>query len=147
MEEAGKSHSLANELSIMAVRLIRWLRAADEEAVLTGPQASAIAVIIHSGGISPSALADLEQVRRPSITRVVDELVRQGLVKREAHPTDKRGSILLATKDGLALWQSGQLRATAPLAARIQALTPDERRQLEQAMPLLARLMEPPQAS
>ena len=144
MNEIGKSHSLANELSIMAVRLIRWLRAADEDAVLTGPQASAMAVIIHSGGISPSALAKLEQVSRPSITRVVDELVRQGFVRRAADPKDGRGSILIATDEGLALWKSGQLRATAPLAARIDALGAEERRQLELAMPLLARIMEPP---
>lgn len=144
MDDIGKSHLLANELSIMAVRLIRWLRAADDGAVLTGPQASAMAVIVHSGGISPSVLADLEQVRRPSITRVVDELVKLGLVKREAHSTDKRGSILLATAEGLALWQSGQLRATEPLATRIRMLSPKERRQLELAMPLLAHMMEPP---
>lgn len=146
MDQVSKSHSLANELSIVAVRLIRWLRAADEEAVLTGPQASAMAVIVHSGGISPSALADLEKVRRPSITRVVDELVRQGFVRRGTHPTDKRGSILVATAEGLALWQSGQLRATAPLAARIQSLGADERQQLELAMPLLARITESPRS-
>jgi|JI8StandDraft_2_1071088.scaffolds.fasta_scaffold56917_1 DNA-binding MarR family transcriptional regulator len=145
MRETSKSHELANEISIMAVRLIRWLRAADNDAVLTGPQASAMAVIVHSGGISPSALAEMEQVKRPSITRVADELVKLGLVKREPHPIDKRGAILLATAEGLALWQSGQLRATAPLAARIKALSPKERRQLDLAMPLLGQLMEPPE--
>ena len=140
----SKSHSLANELSIMAVRLIRWLRAADEASALTGPLTSAMAVIVHSGGIAPSALAELEQVRRPTITRVVDELVARRLVRRDQHPTDKRSSTIVATNEGLSLWQTGQLRATAPLAARIEALGPNERRQLEDVVPLLARLMEPP---
>lgn len=144
MVETGKSHSLANELSIMAVRLIRWLRAADEGTVLTGPHTSAMAVIVHSGGIAPSALAELEQVRRPTITRVVNELVARGLVRREPHPTDKRGAVLVATSEGLARWHAGQLRATAPLAARIEALGGDERRQLEEVLPLLARIMAPP---
>lgn len=144
MVETGKSHSLANELSIMAVRLIRWLRTADEASALTGPLTSAMAVIVHSGGIAPSVLAELEQVRRPTITRVVDELVARGLVRREPHPTDKRGSVVVATSEGLARWRTGQLRATAPLAARIEALGPDERHQLEEIMPLLARIMEPP---
>lgn len=147
MVETGKSHSLANELSIMAVRLIRWLRAADESAALSGPQASAMAVIVHSGGVAPSALAELEGVRRPTITRLVDELVGRGLVRREPHPTDKRASVLVATGEGLSLWQTGQLRATAPLAARIEALGPDQRRQLEEVMPLLARIMDPPSGS
>ena len=142
--ESGKSHSLANELSILSVRLIRWLRAADEGSALTGPLTSALAVIVHSGGIAPSALAELEQVRRPTITRVVDELVARGLVRREPHPTDRRGSIVVATSEGLTLWRTGQLRATAPLAARIENLGPAERKRLEDIIPLLSRLMEPP---
>ena len=144
MSETSKSHSIANEISIMAVRLIRWLRATDQAAALSGPVTSAMAVIVHSGGIAPSALAELEQVRRPTITRLVDDLVLRGLVRREPHPTDKRGSIVVATSEGLARWQTGQLRATAPLAARIEALDPDERQQLESILPLLARVMEPP---
>lgn len=144
MSGTSKSHLIANELSIMAVRLIRWLRAADETSALSGPLTSAMAVVIHSGGIAPSALAELEQVRRPTITRLVDELVSRGLVRRQPHPTDKRGSIVVATAEGLALWRTGQLRATAPLAARIDALAPDERQRLEAILPLLGRVMEPP---
>lgn len=144
MSRKDKSHALANELSIMAVRMIRWLRAADPLPALSGPQASAIAVIICSGGISPSALADLEQVRRPTITRLVDELVRRGLVRRGPHPHDKRGSMLTATEEGLALWNAGQLRKIAPLTKRIDGLGLQERRQLEQVMPLLRRIMQAP---
>lgn len=146
MEKTSNSHSIANDISIMAVRLIRWLRAADETAALSGPLTSALAVIVHSGGIAPSALAELEQVRRPTITRLVDELVSRGLVRREPHRTDKRGSIIIATEEGLGLWSTGQLRATAPLAARIDALDSNERQRLEAMLPLLARVMEPPGA-
>lgn len=111
---------------------------------MSGPLTSAMAVIVHSGGIAPSALAELEQVRRPTITRLVDELVLRGLVRRDPHPTDKRGSIVVATSEGLALWRTGQLRATAPLAARIEALDPEERQKLEDILPFLTRVMEPP---
>jgi DNA-binding MarR family transcriptional regulator len=142
--ETSKSHSLANELSIMAVRLIRWLRAADTGSALSDPLTSAMAVIVHSGGIAPSALAELEQVRRPTITKVVDELVSRGLVRRERHATDGRGTLVVATAEGLALWRAGQLRATAPLAERIEALDADELRRFEEALPLFARIMEPP---
>lgn len=144
MARNDKSQALANELSIIAVRLIRWLRAADALPALTGPQASAMAVIIYSGGVTPSALAGLEQVRRPTITRVVNELVQRGLVRRGPHPTDKRGSVLTATDKGLALWEAGQLRKVAPLTDRIDELGPQERRQLEEAMPLLRRIMGAP---
>lgn len=136
---------LATELSIMAVRLIRWLRAADETPALTGQEASAMAVIIYSGGISPSALADLEQVKRPTITQVVNGLIAKRLVRRDPHPTDGRGSIIVATELGFKTWRTGQARKTAPLADRIRALSPSERRMFEAAMPLLERLSTPPE--
>lgn len=142
--ETDKAQSLATDLSIMAVRLTRWLRALDEAPALTGPEASAMAVIVHSGGITPSALADLEQVRRPTITGVVDGLVERGLVRRERHPHDMRASMVVATDDGQALWLAGQLRRIAPLAARIAELAPRERQQLERIMPLLGRITAPP---
>ncbi|MDB5671680.1 MAG: MarR family transcriptional regulator [Alphaproteobacteria bacterium] len=141
-----KAQSLANELSIMAVRLVRWLRAVDEAPALSGPEASAMAVIVHSGRITPSALAALEQVRRPTITRVVDGLVERRLVRRERHPDDMRASLIVATEDGLALWLAGQVRRAAPLAARIAGLEPEERHQLASVLPLLGRLAAPPTA-
>ena len=142
--DPDKTQSLATERSIMAVRLTRWLRAQDERPLLSGPEASAIAVVIYSGGITPSALADLEQVRRPTITRVVDRLVERGLVRRDRHPSDMRASIIVATDEGQALWRAGQLRRIAPLAARIAGLETAEGKQLEGIMPLLARLTAPP---
>lgn len=141
--ERGKSLSVANELTIVAVRMIRWLRAADEASALSGPEASAMAVIVHSGGINPSALAALEQVRRPTITRTVDGLVARGLVRRAPDPADGRGSIVSVTKEGLFLWQTGQARRIAPLADKISALSNSEAQQLEQVLPLLQRLIEP----
>lgn len=144
MARNDKSQALANELSILAVRLIRWLRAADALPALTGPQASAMAVIAYSDGVTPSALAGLEQVRRPTITRLVNELVQRGLVRRGPHPTDKRGLVLTATDEGLAIWEAGQLRKVAPLTDRIDELGPQERRQLEDAMPLLRLIMGTP---
>jgi hypothetical protein len=51
---------------------------------------------------------------------------------------------VVATEERLALWRTGQLRATAPLAERIKALDPDELRRFEEALPLFTRIMETP---
>lgn len=139
----GNPQSLANEFSIMAVRLVRWLRAADPSPALSGPEASAMAVIVYSGGVTPSRLAELEQVRRPTISRVLEGLEKRGLVRRDVDPDDKRSSIISPTLQGLDLWQAGQLRRVAPLAERIAALDADERRQLVAVMPLLSKLTDP----
>lgn len=139
----SKPEAVATELSIMAVRLVRWLRATDPSPALSGPEASAMAVIVHAGGITPSQLAQLEHVRRPTISRLLDDLMRRGLITRDVHPEDKRSSIVTATQKGLDLWHAGQDRRVAPLAKRIAALGAEERRQLIEAMPLIALLTEP----
>jgi DNA-binding MarR family transcriptional regulator len=141
-----KSKNPAIDLSIFAARLVRWLRAADAAPQLSGAEASAMAVIVHSGGISPSALAQLEQVRRPTITKLVDGLVLRGLVRRDRHPQDLRGSIIVATDAGRSVWDAGQVRRVAPLIARVNALSLQERSQLEDLMPLLDGLTRPPRA-
>ena len=141
---ADKSRRLAVEMSVAAVRLVRWLRAADDAPALSGPEASALAVVIHSDGVSPSALAQLEQVRRPTMTRVINALVARGLVARAAHPTDGRAVILCPTERGRALWMAGQLRRVAPLAERIAELSQAEAELIEGVVPLLLRLSAPP---
>ena len=142
----GKSNDdLARELVVSAVRLVRWLRSADESPVLTRLQASALGAIIYSGGISPSALADLERVHRPTMTRVISELVARGLITRAKDPQDARGAILRVTDTGLEIWQRGQARTVAPLGERIAALPPREREDLERLLPMVLALAEPPE--
>jgi DNA-binding MarR family transcriptional regulator len=141
----GKSNDdVARELVIAAVRLVRWLRAADESQALTRLQTSALGAIIYSGGISPSALADLERVHRPTMTRVIAELVERGLITREKDPQDARGAILRVTDTGLEIWQRGQARTVAPLVERIAALPPREREDLERLLPIFLEVAEPP---
>lgn len=106
-----------------------------------------MAVIVYSGGITPSRLADLEQVKRPTITKVINGLEARGLVKRRLNPGDRRSSILLATDKGHEVWQAGQLRRIVPLVDRINSLSENERRQFEEAMDVLAKVTEPPQDS
>ena len=143
MNDEDKSAFLADELAIIAVRLIRWLRAADESPSLSGPEASALAAIIYSGGLSPSALADLEQVRRPTVTSTINALAERGLVVRRPDKTDRRGVRVEVTERGRALWQAGQLRKVAPLTARIAKLSPEDRSRLEAIWPLLKQITSP----
>ena len=140
----ASSRVLGTDLSVLATRLTRWLRAADEAPSLSGPEASAMAVVIHSGGITPSRLAQYEQVRRPTITRTIDILVDRGFVRRVSDPKDRRGTIINATPSGREMWDAGQARRIEPLAERIATLTTVDRRQLEKSLHLLERLINPP---
>src|ERR1700684_1211559 len=52
-----------------------------------------------------SELASLLPVDPPTLTPVVDDLDRAGLVERQPHPTDRRVKLVVATPEGTALAQ------------------------------------------
>ena len=133
---------LAAALATGALTIVRRLRAADRYARLSGPQASALGVIIHSGSIRMSRLAQLEEVSRPAITKTVAQLEALGLAVREPDDEDGRVSLISPTFKGKQLFQDGHVRRTAPLAAAIGKLTVFERDTLIASVGLTERLIE-----
>lgn len=133
---------VADRLVTAAVRLTRWLNAADSDPQLSGPQASALAVIVHSGGARPSELAAFERVQRPAMARTLAQLGERGLVERVAHPDDGRSVMIRATSAGAALLQAGQRRKVAPLVAALAALPDAEADALGTLLPVLERLVD-----
>lgn len=138
----GTDAELANRLTLASVRLTRWLRAADAGATLSGPQASALAVVVHAGRIRMSDLAGLEEVSRPTITRVAAELQALGLIERATDSADARVGWLSATSAGRARLAEGQARRIAPLAAALSSLSPEDRAAIAGAVNLLNDLVE-----
>ncbi len=70
-------------------------------------------------------LAALLDVDPPNLTMVVDDLERAGLVERQAHPTDRRVKLVVATDAGAALAQQAQETLERPPAALLE-LAPDD---------------------
>lgn len=71
-------------------------------------------------------LADRILLSRSGLTRLIDRLASDGLVQRQADPSDARGTFTVLTKAGL-----DRLRETAPTHLRgiqeyVSHLTPDE---------------------
>src|ERR1041385_4464536 len=90
----------ADRLHSAAIHLLRSLRAEDRSSGLSGPRLSALSVIVFGGPIAMSALAAAEQVRPPTITKLVAELERLGLVERTRDAADHRGIQVRATAKG-----------------------------------------------
>src|SRR6266480_4802924 len=108
MESASRQapvRAIADRLHSAAIHLLRRLRVEDKALGLSGPRASALSVIVFRGPITMSALAEAEQVRRPTITRLVDGLERRGLVRRVNDPADGRVQLVAATAAGERLLQ------------------------------------------
>ena len=134
---------LADRLVLAAVRLTRRLRAEDPAPRLSGPEASALAIVVHAGEIRPSDLARLEEVRRPTIARVIAGLERRGLVRRRPDPEDGRVAWITATPEGAAIIAEGQARRIGPLVRDLETLEPAETARLAAALPILERLSRP----
>src|SRR5215210_6677108 len=83
-------NAVADRLHSAAIHLLRRLRREDDASGLPAAQLSAMSVIVFGGPITLGALANAEQVRPPTITKLIAALEEQGLVERETDPEDRR---------------------------------------------------------
>lgn len=132
---------LASGLAVSVSRLSRRLRQ-ERRSDLTATQLSALGTLWRHGPLTAGALAGLEQVRPPSMTRTVGCLVAAGTVRREPHPTDGRQVVLDLSDHGRALLEAERRRRDHWLAQRLGALTADQRDLLRRAAPLLDELTQ-----
>ena len=107
----GRSELLetADRLHSAAIHLLRRLRVRDRESGIGPAQLSALSVLVFGGPRSLGELADAEQVRPPTMSRIVSGLERAGLVKRES-TEDGRRVRLLATPKGTKILREGRQR-------------------------------------
>jgi len=132
---------LAPRLRWAVTRLARRLR--QEAGADLGPsQTAALATVERHGPLSPSELAEIERIRRPTVTRIVRHLEQAGLIERVTDPQDGRASILSVTAEGRALLRRLRERKTAYLAKRLAAMDAEDRRTLERAAELLEGMLE-----
>jgi DNA-binding MarR family transcriptional regulator len=139
-----RTTELASELRLAVMRLSRRLRQ-HAPADITQSQLSALAVIVRDGRLTLSQLAEAERVQPPTITRIVDALVRAGLVDRSPSESDRRVAWVTPTAEGRALIEATRRRRDAYLASHLRALSPDDRALLARAAVLLQQLTEDPQ--
>jgi DNA-binding MarR family transcriptional regulator len=132
---------LAPRLRWTITRLARRLR--QEAGTELGPsQVAALATIERHGPLSPSEVAEVERIKRPTATRILRHLEEAGLVERVKDPEDGRGSILSITPDGRTHLKRLRARKTAYLASRLDKLSAEDRRTLERAAGLLEGMLE-----
>lgn len=135
-----ENETLASELRLSVHRLTRRLRQQTPTDGLTLTQLSALAVIWREGPLTAGDLAAKEQVRPPSITRVLTGLESLGLVQRSENPRDGRQVLVRITPEGDRRLSEYVRVRELWLERRLAALTEAERDVLAQASGLLDRL-------
>ncbi|MDB4951358.1 MAG: regulatory protein MarR [Gemmatimonadetes bacterium] len=131
----------ADRLHSLAIHLLRAVRREDDASGVTAPHLSALSVLVFGGARTIGELAGAEQVRAPSMTRIVDNLERGGLALRERDPRDARRVRVRATDTGVQVLREGRARRIAALAAKLAGLTDDEMDAVRSATAVLERVL------
>jgi DNA-binding MarR family transcriptional regulator len=134
----------AARLRMAIVRTARRLRqeAAGEVGQLTPTAASALATVERHGPLTPSELAEIERVKRPTATRTLGVLGDTGLVERAPDPEDGRSALVSVTAAGRERLRRLRGRKNAYLARRMRALPPADVETLERAAAILEQVLE-----
>ena len=135
---------LASRLRLSVLRLARRLR---QHAPLdvTPSQLSALTTIVREGRLTLSQLAEIERVKPPTVTRIVDALGQRDLVTRVVDDDDRRVAWVAPTTAGRTLVDTIRRRRDAYLAEHLRTFSAEDRELLARAADLLERLIEDPE--
>ncbi len=133
---------VADKIHSAAIRLLRRLRTEDDASGLSAPRASALSVLAFVGPQTLGDLARAEQVKPPTITRLIQEMEREGLVAVAADADDKRVKRVKATAKGKRLLIDARQRRVMRLARGLTTHSQSDQAALAKAATLLLELAQ-----
>jgi len=133
---------VADRLHSAAIHLLRRLRVEDEALGISAPRLSVLSVLVFAGPKRIGELARVEQVEPPTMSRLVDGLVRDGLAVREPDPDDARAVRVRATPTGARTLRRGRARRVETLRTRLSTLSPAELAALGEGVEVLERILQ-----
>ena len=132
--------TVADAVHSASIHLLRRVRAEDEESGVGPARLSALSVLVFGGPQRLTDLARAEQVKPPTMTKVVTGLEGAGLARRVADAEDARAIRVEATARGHRLLVDGRRRRVARLAAGLTTLLPEELDVLAHAAAIMERV-------
>ena len=131
----------ADRLHSAAIHLLRRLRKQDAASGVGPAQLSALSVLVFAGPKTLGELAAAEQVKPPTMSRVVAGLKRGHLIEITRDSRDARRMHIRPTAKGVLLLQQGRQRRVEYLAQHLGSLTASELTQLTAVAGILERLL------
>lgn len=117
------------------------VRRDDRDGGISPPRLSALSVLASGGAMSLAELAAAEDVTAPTMSRIVEGLVREGLATREADPANRRKVLIAATGEGRRRLESASERRVRELRDRLRRLADSEQRALARGVEVLERAL------
>src|SRR6201982_1258154 len=106
---------LADRLHSAAIHLLRSVRKQDPASGEGPARLSALSVLVFGGPVTLGQLAAAEQVKPPTMTRIVTGLEGSGLAERVDDAEDARRVRIRATPKGVRLLQKARRRRIGSL--------------------------------
>ncbi len=132
-----ETSAIADRLHSAAIHLLRRVRKQDA-ATGEGPaRLSALSVLVFGGPMTLGQLAAAEQVKPPTMSRIVTGLERSRLAERLPDSKDARRVRIRASPSGERLLHEGRRRRIEYLARHLGGLTRQELATLDEAVKLL----------
>jgi DNA-binding MarR family transcriptional regulator len=135
-----RHQTVADALHSASIHLLRGVRKEDEASGIGPAQLSALSVLVFGGPMRLSDLARLEQVKPPTMTKVIAGLEARGLVTKHADTKDARAVLLEPTPRGKSLLHQGRRRRVIRLAEAFKSLKPTEIELLYRAAIVIERV-------
>ena len=132
---------LADQLHSAAIHLLRQLRKEDDASGLSAPRLSALSVVVFGGPVTLGQLARAEQVRPPTMTKIVTGLEKDGLVARKPDANDGRLTRIVATPKGQRILVEGRARRVKSLTRAVERLNAVELARLDRGIQVFRKLI------
>jgi DNA-binding MarR family transcriptional regulator len=131
----------ADKLHSASIHVLRRVAREDPASGLSAARLSALSVLVFGGAKTLGELAAAEQVRPPTMTKIVRGLEEEDLVRRDADPQDRRVARVRATAKGNRVLQQARRRRIANLAERLAHLDAAELRRVSEAAELVENVL------
>lgn len=143
MDPAADYRLLVRQIRRLARALDVQSRRIDRETGLTLPQLMVLTALGDLGEVTSRALSAEADMSPPTVVGVLDKLAAKGLIERYRSDRDRRIVHARLTARGRAALAAAPDPLGEALAARIRALSPEERRAVGAALALLGDALDP----
>jgi DNA-binding MarR family transcriptional regulator len=104
---------------------------------LTVPQFRTLLFVSRNAGASLSPVADHMGLTLPSTSKLVDDLIKSGLMTRQEHALDRRRVSLVVTQRGSTLLEASRKWTLSYLTKKLEGISNAEAETILQAMKAL----------
>lgn len=131
---------VADRLHSAAIHLLRHARKQDVLSQQGPARLSALSVLVFGGPMTLGQLAKAEQVKAPTMSRIVAGLKRAGLARIEADRNDARRIRVIVTPKGEQLLQHARRRRIRAVKEMLVSLSAEELTTLRRASALIEQV-------